>query len=216
MIKVLLVDDHELVRTGVKSILERAPDIDVVAEASTGEESLQLARKHNPDVVLMDVSMPGIGGIEATRRILHSNPNIKVIALTALDDDPFPSRLNDVGATGFLTKGCPAQEMIHAVRTVFQGHPFVSPEVAQKHTITEWRAKKSENPFQSLSSRETQVLLQILNGRRNQEISDILNLSPKTVSTYRQRIQEKLGIRNDVELTRLAYRYGLLSDHEQL
>ncbi|MDJ0807730.1 MAG: response regulator [Gammaproteobacteria bacterium] len=215
MIRVLLVDDHELVRTGVKSILERAPDIEVVAEAATGEESLTLAKQHQPDVVLMDVRMPGIGGIEATRRIMHNNPEIGIIALTALDDDPFPSRLNDVGAKGFLTKGCPAEEMIYAVRTVYRGQRFVSPEVAQKHTITEWTGK-NENPFQGLSSRETQVLLQILGGRRNQEISDILNLSPKTVSTYRQRILEKLGIRNDVELTRLAYRYGLLSDHEQL
>lgn len=212
MIRVLLVDDHELVRTGVKSILERAPDIDVVAEASTGEEAISLAKESMPNVILMDVSMPGIGGIEATRRILHNNPGISVIALTALDDDPFPSRLNDVGAKGFLTKGCPATEMIHAVRMVFRGKHFVSPEVAQKHTITEWMGKKA-NPFESLSSRETQVLLQILEGRRNQEISDILNLSPKTVSTYRQRILEKLGIRNDVGLTRLAYRYGLLSDN---
>jgi two-component system invasion response regulator UvrY len=214
MIRVLLVDDHELVRTGVKSILERAPDIDVVAEASTGEEAITVARKCLPEVVLMDVSMPGIGGIEATRRILHGHPEIRVIALTALDDDPFPSRLNDVGAKGFLTKGCPAEEMIKAVRMVHRGQRFVSPEVAQKHTLTEWRCK-SDNPFKALSSRETQVLLQILEGRRNQEISDILNLSPKTVSTYRQRILEKLGIRNDVELTRLAYRYGLLSDNEQ-
>ena len=214
MIRVLLVDDHELVRTGVKSILERAADIEVVAEASTGEEAISLARDSTPNVVLMDVSMPGIGGIEATRRILHSNPGMSVIALTALDDDPFPSRLNDVGAKGFLTKGCPAEEMIHAVRMVFRGRRFVSPEVAQKHTLTEWEGKR-ENPFQSLSSRETQVLLQILEGRRNQEISDTLNLSPKTVSTYRQRILEKLGIRNDVDLTRLAYRYGLLSDNEQ-
>lgn len=212
MIRVLLVDDHELVRTGVKSILERAPDIDVVAEASTGEEAISLAKESIPNVILMDVSMPGIGGIEATRRILHNNPGISVIALTALDDDPFPSRLNDVGAKGFLTKGCPATEMIHAVRMVFRGQHFVSPEVAQKHTITEWMGK-NKNPFQSLSSRETQVLLQILEGRRNQEISDILNLSPKTVSTYRQRILEKLGTRNDVGLTRLAYRYGLLSDN---
>jgi two-component system, NarL family, invasion response regulator UvrY len=213
MIRVLLVDDHELVRTGVKSILERAPDIEVVAEASTGEEALGVVREQVLDVVLMDVSMPGIGGIEATRRILISNPDLHVIALTALDDDPFPSRLNDVGAKGFLTKGCPAEEMIHAVRTVFRGQHFVSPEVAQKHTITAWRGKH-ENPFQDLSPRETQVLLQILGGKRNQEISDILNLSPKTVSTYRQRILEKLGTRNDVELTRLAYRYGLLSDNK--
>ncbi len=214
MIRVLLVDDHELVRTGVKSILERAPDIEVVAEASTGEEAIAMAKQSLPNVVLMDVSMPGIGGIEATRRILHNNPGVSVIALTALDDDPFPSRLNDVGAKGFLTKGCPAEEMIHAVRTIFRGQRFVSPEVAQKHTLTEWKGK-NVNPFQGLSSRETQVLLQILEGRRNLEISDTLNLSPKTVSTYRQRILEKLGIRNDVDLTRLAYRYGLLSDNEQ-
>jgi two-component system invasion response regulator UvrY len=213
MIRLLLVDDHELVRTGVKSILERALDIEVVAEASTGEEALELVKKNVPDVVLMDVNMPGIGGIEATRRLLRAHPGLHVIALTALDDDPFPSRLNDVGARGFLTKGCPAQEMIHAVRMVYRGQRFISPEVAQKHTITEWKGG-SANPFQGLSSRETQVLMQILDGRRNQEISDILCLSPKTVSTYRQRILEKLDIRNDVELTRLAYRHGLLSDAE--
>jgi two-component system invasion response regulator UvrY len=211
MIRVLLVDDHELVRTGVKSILERAPDIEVVAEASTGEEAIELQKTSSPDVVLMDVSMPGIGGIEATRRLLVANPGISVIALTALDDDPFPSRLNEVGAKGFLTKGCPAQEMIHAVRMVYRGQRFISPGVAQRHTIKEWKSCAA-NPFQGLSSRETQVLMQILDGRRNQEISDILCLSPKTVSTYRQRILEKLDIRNDVELTRLAYRHGLLID----
>ena len=213
MIRILLVDDHELVRTGVKSILERALDIEVVAEASTGEEAVELVRKIEADVVLMDVSMPGMGGIEATRRILNVNPGLNVIALTALDDDPFPSRLNDVGAKGFLTKGCPATEMIQAVRMVFRGQRFISPEVAQKHTIMEWKGGTT-NPFKGLSSRETQVLMQILDGRRNQEISDILCLSPKTVSTYRQRILEKLNIRNDVELTRLAYRHGLLSDAE--
>ncbi|MEN8166426.1 MAG: response regulator [Pseudomonadota bacterium] len=213
MIRVLLVDDHELVRTGVRSILERAPDIDVVAEASNGEEALKRVKESAPNIVLMDVSMPGIGGIEATRRMLRSNPGLGVIALTALDDDPFPSRLNDVGARGFLTKGCPAAEMIQAVRMVFRGQRFVSPEVAQKHTLMEWEGR-ANNPFQGLSTRETQVLQQILEGRRNQEISDILCLSPKTVSTYRQRILEKLDIRNDVELTRLAYRHGLLSDIE--
>lgn len=214
MIRVVLVDDHELVRTGVKSILEQAPDIEVVAEASTGEEAIRQVKESAPNVVLMDVNMPGIGGIEATRRIMRSNPGLSVIALTALDDDPFPSRLNEVGARGFLTKGCPAEEMIHAVRMVFRGQRFISPEVAQRHTLTEWKGA-GENPFKGLSSRETQVLMQILEGRRNQEISDILCLSPKTISTYRQRILEKLDIRNDVELTRLAYRHGLLNDSEQ-
>ncbi len=213
MISVLLVDDHELIRTGVKGILDKAPDIEVSAEASTGEEAVDLVKRISPDVVLMDVNMPGMGGIEATRRVLRVNPAIKVIALTVLDDDPFPNRLHEVGAMGFLTKGCPADEMLRAIRAVYNGHHFISSDVARKHTLTEWHGN-AENPFRHLSSRETQVLLQILEGQKNQEISDILSLSPKTVSTYRQRIYEKLDIKNDVELTRLAYRHGILNDNQ--
>lgn len=211
MITVLLVDDHELIRTGVRGILDKAPDIEVAAEASTGEEAVETVRRLTVDVVLMDVNMPGMGGIEATRRVLRVNPAIKVIALTVLDDDPFPSRLHEVGAMGFLTKGCPADEMLRAIRAVYNGHHYIASEVARKHAITEWHGH-GDNPFKQLSSRETQVLLQILEGQKNQEISDILSLSPKTVSTYRQRIYEKLAIKNDVELTRLAYRHGILSD----
>lgn len=213
MISVLLVDDHELIRTGVKGILDKASDIEVTAEASTGEEAVELVRKMIPDVVLMDVNMPGMGGIEATRRILRINPAIRVIALTVLDDDPFPNRLHEVGAMGFLTKGCPADEMLRAIRAVYNGQHYIASDVARKHTLTEWHGA-AENPFKQLSSRETQVLLQILEGQKNQEISDILSLSPKTVSTYRQRIYEKLDIKNDVELTRLAYRHGILSDSQ--
>ncbi len=210
MISVLLVDDHELIRTGVKGILDNAPEIEVVAEAATGEEAIELVKKlPQVDVVLMDVNMPGMGGIEATRRVLRVNPAIKVIALTMLDDDPFPSKLHEVGAMGFLTKGCPADEMLRGITAVAEGHYYISSDVARKHTLTEWQGK-ANSPFQQLSSRETQVLLQILEGQKNQEISDILSLSPKTVSTYRQRIYDKLSIKNDVELTRLAYRHGIL------
>jgi two-component system invasion response regulator UvrY len=214
MIRVLLVDDHELVRTGIKGILEQAPDIQVVAEASSGEEAIRLTKNHSLDVVLMDVSMPGgIDGIEATRRLIQSNPDLRIIGLTALDADPFPSRMNEVGARGFLTKGSPSSEMIEAVRTVFRGYCYVSSSVAKKQTLSRWQ-QQSDNPFDVLSSRETQVLMQILEGKKNQEISDILCLSPKTVSTYRARILEKLNTRNDVELTRLAFRYGLLSESD--
>jgi two-component system, NarL family, invasion response regulator UvrY len=211
MITVLLVDDHELIRTGVRGILDKAPDIEVAAEASTGEEALDIVQHVPVDVVLMDVNMPGMGGIEATRRVLRAKPELKVIALTVLDDDPFPTRLHEVGAMGFLTKGCPADEMLRAIRAVHNGHHYIASDVARKHTLTEWHGQ-GDNPFKQLSSRETQVLLQILEGQKNQEISDILSLSPKTVSTYRQRIYEKLDIKNDVELTRLAYRHGILSD----
>jgi two-component system invasion response regulator UvrY len=210
MISVLLVDDHELIRTGVRGILDNAPDIEVVAEAATGEEAIDLVKTlPKVDVILMDVNMPGMGGIEATRRVLRVNPDIKVIALTMLDDDPFPSKLHEVGAMGFLTKGCPADEMLRGINAVSEGHYYISSDVARKHTLTEWEGK-ADSPFQQLSSRETQVLLQILEGQKNQEISDILSLSPKTVSTYRQRIYDKLAIKNDVELTRLAYRHGIL------
>ncbi|MCU7893032.1 MAG: response regulator [Candidatus Thiodiazotropha sp. (ex Ustalcina ferruginea)] len=214
MIKVLLVDDHELIRTGVRGILDKAPDIEVSGEASTGEEAIELVKQNSPDVVLMDVNMPGMGGIEATRRVLRVKSDLKVIALTVLDDDPFPSRLHEVGAVGFLTKGCPADEMLCAIRAVYNGQHYISSEVARKHTLMEWHGN-AENPFKGLSSRETQVLLQILEGQKNQEISDILSLSPKTVSTYRQSICEKLDIKNDVELTRLAYRHGILKDREK-
>jgi two-component system invasion response regulator UvrY len=213
MIKVLLVDDHELIRTGVKGILDKAPDIDVSGEASSGEEAIELLQKTSPDVVLMDVNMPGMGGIEATRRLLRIKPDLKVIALTVLDEDPFPSRLHEVGAMGFLTKGCPADEMLRAIRAVVGGHHYIASDVARKHTLTEWQGN-ADNPFKVLSSREVQVLLQILEGHKNLEISDILSLSPKTVSTYRQRIYDKLDIKNDVELTRLAYRHGILKDSE--
>ncbi len=213
MIKVLLVDDHELVRTGIQQILMDAGGIDVVGAVSSGEEALKQAPQLEPDVVLMDVSMPGMGGIEATRRILCSNPLLKVIALTVHDDDPFPARLHDAGAMGYLTKGCPADEMLSAIHLVAKGLPYISSEVAKKHTLAEWRGHdQATSPFVVLSHREMQVTMLILEGKKNQDISDTLNLSPKTISTYRQRVYEKLDVANDVELTRLAYRFGILND----
>lgn len=211
MIRVLLVDDHELVRAGIRRILEEAGDMEVVGEAADGDEALRVARKVTIDVVLMDVNMPGMGGIEATRRMVRLLPEVKVIALTVLDEDPFPSHLKEAGAVGYLTKGCPANEMIEAVRTVNRGFPYVASSVARKHMLADWRGLTA-TPFEGLSSREMQVAMMILHGQRTQEISDTLSLSPKTVSTYRQRIYDKLNVKTDVELTRLAYRYKLIAD----
>jgi two-component system invasion response regulator UvrY len=212
MIKVFLVDDHELVRTGIRRILEGAADIEVVGEAPSGDEALKIVRDAEPQVVLMDVKMPGMGGIEATRRLVRLLPKVKVIALSTLEEAPFPTFLNEAGAVGYLSKGCPAEEMLEAIRAVHGGERYVASSVARKHVLADWQGCGAASPFQNLSFREMQVVMMILEGRRTQEISDALCLSSKTISTYRQRINEKLAIKSDVDLTRLAYRHGLIKD----
>lgn len=211
MIKVLVVDDHQLVRGGVASILARTPDIEVIGEAEDGETAIASIEAHQrPDVVLMDINMPGIGGIEATRVIRRRYPHIQVIALTALSDDPFPAQLHDAGALGFVSKGCPAEELEKAVHAVAAGRPFVSRDVAERMALARFSADQDGSPISRLSSRELQVMLMIAKGIGNQEISDQLFLSPKTVSTYRHRLYEKLGVSNDVELTHFALRHGIV------
>ena len=209
MIRILLVDDHGLFRSGMRSILETQPDIEVVAEAESGEEAVELVRQSPPDVVLMDVHMPGIGGIEATRRVLRAAPEARVIALTALEDEPFPRKLLDAGAEGYLTKGCPAEELLKAIRQVVQGERYVSDDVLKKLGLSRLAGGEKGSPLALLSPREMQVMM-ITQGKTTQEISDELFLSPKTVSTYRTRLFEKLDLHNDVELTHFALRHGLI------
>jgi two-component system invasion response regulator UvrY len=209
LIKVLVVDDHDLVRSGIKRMLDDIQGIKVTGEARTGEDAVTSARKNRPDVVLMDVKMPGIGGLEATRKLLLLDPDIKVLIVTVCDDDLFPAKLLQAGAAGYLTKDATMDEMVRAIRAVNSGQRYISPAVAQqlafKH-ITD----KEESPFSSLSERELQVMIMITRGNKPQEISEKLNLSPKTVNSYRYRIFEKLGVKNDVELTLLAIRHGLV------
>lgn len=211
MIKVLLVDDHELVRTGFRHILQDSPGIEVVGEAESGEDAVIKAKQLKPDLVLMDVNMPGIGGIEATRRVRRQNPATQVIAVTVLSDAPFPEQLHEAGALGYLTKGCPAEELFRAIKMVASGRPFISNEVSQKLTLAMLTGSNPDSPFDRLSQREMQVLLMITQGQKTQFISDSLCLSPKTVSTYRHRLFEKLDVETDVELTLLAIRHGLIS-----
>lgn len=211
MINVLLADDHELVRSGIKHLLDEQSDIRVIAEAATGEEAIQLVRQREPDVVLMDVNMPGMGGIEATRKLLQSFPKLKIIALTVHTNDPFPVRLLRAGAMGYLTKGSPVGEMIEAIRQVYRGEKYVSSEIAKTLALSLLPGGEG-SPFDKLSQREMQVMLMVTQGKSIQEISDMLCLSPKTISTYRYRLYDKLGVDNDVELTRLAMRYGIPDD----
>jgi two-component system invasion response regulator UvrY len=214
MIKVMLVDDHELVRTGFRLILDDAEDIEVVAEADSGESALKMIPELKPDLVLMDINMPGMGGIEATRAIKRKFSDTQVIVVTVHTEAPFPSKLHEAGAIGYVTKGCPASELLDAIRTVVKGKPFLSAEVARKLSLAKLSGVDSELPFESLSKREMQVLMLIVQGAKNQEISDTLCVSPKTVSTYRHRLFEKLGIKTDAELTLMAIRHGV-AEYEQ-
>jgi len=209
LIKVLIVDDHELLRIGIKKLLSEISDIEVVAEASSGEDALKIARDIKADVVLMDVKMPGIGGLEGTRRLLRVDPNLKVIAVTSCKEEPFPSRLLQAGAQGYLTKGSGLDEMVQAIRKAYAGERYISPEIAQQLALKSL-SDDDESPFDKLSERELQVMLMITSGQKVQDISDKLCLSPKTVNSYRYRLFEKLKISNDVELTHLALRHGML------
>ncbi|ROR32183.1 UvrY/SirA/GacA family response regulator transcription factor [Inmirania thermothiophila] len=209
MIKVMLVDDHALVRTGIRRIVESAPDMEVVAEAGSGEEAVEIARRDPPDVVLMDIHMPGVGGLEATRKLLHYVRGIRILVLTVHGGNSFPVQFLRAGAMGFLTKGCEAEEMLRAIRQVHRGERYVSADIAQQLAIAAVTGEQT-SPFEKLSAREMQVLLMVAQGQSIREISDRLCLSPKTVSTYRYRLHEKLGVDNDVELTRLAIQHGVI------
>ncbi|GLR37945.1 response regulator GacA [Pseudomonas plecoglossicida] len=186
-------------------------DIDglqVVGEADSGESALKQARELKPDVVLMDVKMPGIGGLEATRKLLRSHPDIKVVAVTVCEEDPFPTRLMQAGAAGYLTKGAGLDEMVQAIRLAFAGQRYISPQIAQQMALKSFQPQGS--PFDALSEREIQIALMIVGCQKVQIISDKLCLSPKTVNTYRYRIFEKLSVTSDVELTLLAVRHGMV------
>ena len=210
MTRVLIVDDHVLVRTGIEKMLMEADGIEVIGQAADGEEAIRLTRELNPDVVLMDVKMPGIGGVEATRKICKVHPESKVIGLTASGDDTFVQRLLQAGARGYLTKGSSFEEVVRAIRLVASGQHYVDPTVASCLIARDSQTQSGPNPFTQLSEREMQVALMIVNCQKVQEIANSLFVSPRTINTYRYRIFEKLEVRNDVELTHLALRYKLV------
>lgn len=208
MIRVLLADDHELVRTGIRRLLDDIADIEVCGEAQDGEEALAAVRELKPDVVLMDLSMPGIGGLEATRKLARSSPETAVIIVTVHIDDPFPSQLIKAGAMGYLSKGATLDETVHAIHEVHEGRRYITPAIAQKLALSS--VDEECSPLESLSQRELQVMLMLVQGQKIADISGKLCLSPKTISTYRTRVYEKLGVKNDAALARLAMQYGLL------
>jgi two-component system invasion response regulator UvrY len=210
--KIIVADDHDLVRLGIVRVLSDEPGFKIIGEAKTGEEAVRLARELQPDVVLMDVKMPGIGGLEATKKIVTYNSNVKIIVVTSVTGDLFPERLMKAGAYGYITKDDSSfDEMIKAIKTVVAGNRYVSGKVAQLMVDYFVDGRKSGvSPFEKLSERELQTAILIANGVKVQTIANTFCVSPKTVNTYRYRIFEKLDINSDVELTLLAVRHKIL------
>jgi two-component system invasion response regulator UvrY len=207
MIRILLVDDHELVRTGIAALLNASDDITVVGIAESGEQAVEQAVLLAADVVLMDINMPGIGGAEACRRILQRDPDVKIIAISVHSDGPIPQQLLKLGVMGFISKGSSLDEMLLAIRKVMTGKRYLCSEVANNLALRELPGN-IESPFAKLSKREAGVVTLVLQGKSIQEVAEMLVISPKTVNTYRYRIYEKLQVKNDVELTRLAVLFG--------
>lgn len=209
MIKVLVVDDHDLVRTGISRMLGDQDGIRVVGEARSGEDAIEMVRDLSPDVVLMDIKMPGMGGLEATRRMMRQDDGLRVIAVTVCEAEPFPSRLMQPGAAGYISKGADLEEMTRAIKVVFSGQRYISPDIAQAMALRSF-SPPDLAPLDLLSERELQIMMLIVNCHKVQDVADQLCLSPKTVNTYRYRIFDKLGIDSDVELALVAVRHGMV------
>jgi two-component system invasion response regulator UvrY len=209
VIRILVVDDHQLVRVGTSRLLADIEGLQIIGQAESGEQAIDMVKDLKPDVVLMDIQMPGIGGLEATRRCLRVDPELKVIALTVHEDEPYPSKLLGVGAVGYLTKNADVDEMVRSIKKVMSGQRYISSEVAQ-HLALRPFSKEAASPFEVLTSREMQITLMVIMGYGAPDISRKLSLSSKTVNSYRYRIFEKMGTKNDVSLTRLAIKHGII------
>ena len=208
MIGVLLVDDHAVVRVGFRMLLEVTPDVRVVGEADDGEAACRTYAGLKPDVVVMDLAMPGIGGLQAVRRLLATDPAARILALSAYDDAVHPKRVLKAGALGYLCKREAPQALLDAVRAVAAGRRWIDPAIAQKMALDE--VAGTESPLQTLSSREFDVFLMLARGRSVAEIAADLSLSASTVGTHMYHIKQKLQVANQAEITLLALRHRLI------
>ena len=208
MIDILVVDDQRLVRKCICARLNAVADFTVTAEAASGEEARELARVRDFNVILMDLNMPGIGGLEATRRVLAVKPDSRILGLSMYISGPFPTQFLRTGGAGYVSKNTDTEELVHAIRSVHGGACFISADVAQ-HIATNDSLRMQRYGFGALSRREIQVLQQIASGWSHDEIALRLSLSGKTVAHYRRQLLEKLGVRNDVQLAAIARAQGL-------
>ena len=207
-IGVMLVDDHAVVRMGFRLLLEGSADIKVVAEADSGEEACRKFPEVRPDVVVMDISMPGIGGLEAIDRILAREPAARILVLSAHEDAKHARRVLKAGAAGYLTKRSAAEALMQAIRQVHQGKTFLEPEIAQQMAVQQVNGDR--NPLDMLSEKEFKVFLALAQGQSVAEIAVVMSLSPRTIGTHLYNIKQKLGASNSAELAIIAIRAGLL------
>jgi two-component system, NarL family, invasion response regulator UvrY len=207
-IRVFIIDDHALVRTGLNLILSSENDIEVVGDAESGEEALPLIRKLKPDVVLCDLHLPGLSGLEVTERIIKGEQGSRVIIVSVLQDGPMPKRLLEAGASGYVGKGGDAAELLRAIREVARGKRFLASGIAQNLALA--GIDGGASPFDSLSPREMEIALMLIQGLRQDAIAKRLSLSAKTVNTHKARLFEKLDINDSIALARLASRYGIM------
>jgi two-component system, NarL family, invasion response regulator UvrY len=207
-INVMLVDDHAVVRMGFKMLLESAPDIKVVAEAESGEQGVKMYAEHHPDVVVMDITMPGIGGLEAIERIMAKDSAARVLVLSAHEDSVHPKRVLKAGAMGYLTKRSAAEELIKAIRSVAGRKMYLEASIAQQMAIQQLSGEA--NPVDVLSAREFEVFMALAKGKTTNEIANTLCLSPRTVGTHLYNIKQKLNANNSAEIALIAMRSGLI------
>ena len=209
VIKVLLVDDHEVVRSGLRRLLEANNHLEVIAEANSGEAAYQVFGETLPDVVVMDISMPGMGGIEAAKRILQRYTNAKIIIFSMHEAVSFASQALKTGVKGFVTKTGLAEDLLHAVLEVSRGKTFLSAGIAQKIALQTLMG--DDDPLHQLSSREFEVFRLLAEGKKVEEVADMLKISQKTVANYYTMIKQKLGVSSPIEMVRLAMKHGLIA-----
>ena len=208
-IRVFIVDDHALVRAGFRLILGGEADIQVIGEADSAEAALPQIRKLKPDVVLCDLHLPGLSGLELTERIVRGDSPTRVIAVSVLEDGPMPRRLLEAGAFGYVGKACDATELLRAVRDVARGKKYLASSIAQGLALAGLQGETA-SPFDTLTPRELEVALLLNQGLRQEAIAKQLSLSAKTINTHKTRLFEKLGIRDNIALARLVGQYGLV------
>jgi DNA-binding NarL/FixJ family response regulator len=207
-VRIMLVDDHAVVRSGIRRLLEQNPGFNVIAEAESGESAYQQFSEHLPDVSVMDLTMPGMGGMESIRRIIARHPTAKILVLSMHEKAAFASQALKAGAKGYLSKSSLAQELVNALETIVKGQTYISSDVAKKIALQSLEG--DGDPMQLLSAREFEIFRLLAEGQDIDGIANVLKISSKTVANYQTMIKQKLGINTPVELVRMAIRFGLI------